>query len=52
VCLVEDLGNVLGARTYTKDVLVMSDGEFHIKLHICNKVNNFTRNIVAMYGAS
>jgi hypothetical protein len=45
-------GNVLGARTYTMDVLVMSYSEFHIKLHICNKVNNFTRNIVVVYGAS
>jgi hypothetical protein len=34
------------------DVLVKSDGEFHIELHIRNKVNNFTRNIVAVYGAA
>ena len=28
------------------------DGEFHIKLHIHNKDDNFTWSLVAMYGAA
>ena len=32
-------------------VLALSDGEFHIKFHIRNKVDNFTWILVAVYGA-
>jgi hypothetical protein len=31
--------------------LASSDGEFHIKLHVRNKVDNFIWNLVAIYGA-
>nr|XP_045089534.1 uncharacterized protein LOC123497248 [Aegilops tauschii subsp. strangulata] len=34
------------------DVLASSDGEFHIKLHIRNKADNFTWTLVALYGAT
>jgi endonuclease/exonuclease/phosphatase family metal-dependent hydrolase len=34
------------------DVLAHSDGEFHIKLHIRNKADNFTWSLVAVYGAA
>jgi hypothetical protein len=29
-----------------------SDGDFHVKLHILNKLGNFTWSFVAVYGAS
>jgi hypothetical protein len=34
------------------DVLASSDGEFHIKLHIRNKADNFTWSLVAVYGSA
>jgi hypothetical protein len=34
------------------DVLANSYGEFHIKLHIRNKAENFTWSLVAVYGAA
>ena len=34
------------------DVLASSDGEFHVKLHIRNKADNFTWTLVAVYGAA
>ena len=34
------------------DVLASSDGEYHVKLHIRNKVDNFTWSLVAVYGAA
>lgn len=34
------------------DVLANSDGEFHIKLHIRNKADNFTWTLVAVCGAA
>ena len=34
------------------DVFASSDGEFHIKLHICDKADNFTWTLVAVYGAA
>jgi hypothetical protein len=32
------------------DVLASSDGEYHIKLNIRNKADNFIWSIVAIYG--
>jgi hypothetical protein len=32
-------------------VLARSSGDYHIKLHICNRADNFTWSLVAMYGA-
>jgi hypothetical protein len=34
------------------DVLSCLDGEFHVKLHIRNKTNNFTWSIVVVSGAA
>jgi hypothetical protein len=34
------------------DVLADLDGEFYIKLHIHNKTDNFTWNLVAIYGVA
>ena len=45
-------GILLGVRTDTMDVLASSDGEYHVKLHIRNKADNFTWSLVAVYGAS
>uniref|UniRef100_A0A452XEC9 Endonuclease/exonuclease/phosphatase domain-containing protein n=1 Tax=Aegilops tauschii subsp. strangulata TaxID=200361 RepID=A0A452XEC9_AEGTS len=45
-------GILLGVNTGTMDVLASSDGEFHIKLHIRNKADNFTWTLVAVYGAA
>jgi hypothetical protein len=32
------------------EILHSSDGEYHIKLHICNKSDNFTWSLMAVYG--
>jgi hypothetical protein len=32
------------------EVLASSNGEYHIKLTICNKADNFTWSLVAVYG--
>jgi hypothetical protein len=45
-------GILLGVRTATMEVLSCSEGEFHIKLHIRNKVDNFTWSLVVVYGAA
>ena len=45
-------GILLGINTGTMDVLASSYGEFHIKLHIRNKADNFTWTLVAVYGAA
>jgi hypothetical protein len=34
------------------EVLANSHGEFHIKLHIWNKADNFIWSLVAVYGAA
>jgi hypothetical protein len=34
------------------EVLTSSDGEYHIKLTIRNKVDNFIWDLVAVYGAA
>jgi hypothetical protein len=43
---------LVGVMADTMDVLACSDGEFHVKLHICNKIDNFTWSLVAIYGAA
>ena len=42
-------GILLGVRTDTMDVLASSDGEYHVKLHIRNKVDNFTYGVLLPY---
>jgi hypothetical protein len=34
------------------EVLACSEGDFHIKLHIRNKADNFIWSLVAVYGAA
>jgi hypothetical protein len=34
------------------DVMARSSGDYHIKLYIRNRVDNFTWNLVAVYGAT
>ena len=34
------------------DMLASSDGEFHIKVHIRNKADNFLWSLVGVYGAA
>jgi hypothetical protein len=34
------------------EILASSDGEFHIKLHVRNKADNFTWSLVVVYGAA
>jgi hypothetical protein len=45
-------GILVGIRAKTMEILASSDGEFHIKLHICNKADNFTWSLVVVYGAA
>ena len=43
-------GILLGIRTDTMEVLDVTDGDFHIKMHIRNKTDNFIWSLVAVYG--
>ena len=43
-------GILLGVKIDSMEVLAESDGEFHIKLHIRNKVVNFLWSLVTVYG--
>jgi hypothetical protein len=45
-------GLLVGVRSDTMDVLASSDGEYHIKLTIQNKVDDFIWSLVAVYGAA
>jgi hypothetical protein len=45
-------GILVGVNTGTMDVFASSDGEFHIKLYIRNKTDNFTWTLVVVYGAA
>ena len=45
-------GLLLGVRNDTMEVLASSDGEFHIKLHIRHKVDNFIWSLASVYGAA
>jgi hypothetical protein len=39
-------------KNASMDVLACSDGDFHVKLHIRNKKDNFTWSLVAIDGAA
>jgi hypothetical protein len=45
-------GILLGVRTSTMEVLACSEGDFHVKLHIRNKSDNFMWSLVTVYGAA
>ena len=45
-------GMLLGIRTDSMDLLNVSVGEFHIKLHIRIKSDKFIWTLVAVYGAA
>jgi hypothetical protein len=45
-------GMLVGVRSDTMDVLASSDGDYHIKLTIRNKADNFIWSLVAVYGAA
>jgi hypothetical protein len=45
-------GMLLGVREDTMNVLASSDGEYHIKLDIQNKADDFIWTLVAVYGAA
>jgi hypothetical protein len=45
-------GILVGIKTDTMEVLACSDGDFHVKLHIQNKLDNFTWSLVTAYGAA
>jgi hypothetical protein len=45
-------GILVGIKTDTMDVLACSNGDFHVKLHMRNKLDNFTWSLVAIYGAA
>jgi hypothetical protein len=45
-------GILLGVQIDTMEVLARSSGDYHIKLHIRNRADNFTRSLVAVYGAA
>jgi hypothetical protein len=45
-------GILLGVRTDTMEVLDRSGGDYHIKLHIRNRADNFTWTLVTVYGAA
>jgi hypothetical protein len=41
---------LVGVRTLTMEILDNSGGDFHIKLHIRNKSDNFIWGLVSVYG--
>jgi hypothetical protein len=45
-------GMLLGVRADTINILASSDGEYHIKLDIQNKADDFIWSLVAVYGAA
>jgi hypothetical protein len=45
-------GLLVGIRTTTMEILDNSGGDFHIKLHIRNKSDNFIWSLVSVYGAA
>ena len=45
-------GILIGVRASTFKVLDYSFGEFHIKLHLRNKSDNFIWSLVTVYGAA
>jgi hypothetical protein len=45
-------GLLIGVRTDTMEVLANSDGEYHIKLTVRNRADNFIWSLVCVYGAA
>jgi hypothetical protein len=45
-------GILLGVRTDTMEVIARSGGDYHIKLHIRNRADNFTWSLVVVYGSA
>jgi hypothetical protein len=45
-------GLLVGVRTATMEILDNSGGDFHIKLHIRNKSDNFIWSLVSVYGSA
>jgi hypothetical protein len=45
-------GLLIGVRSSTMEILDNSGGDFHIKLHIRNKSDNFIWSLVSVYGAA
>jgi hypothetical protein len=45
-------GILLGVWRDTMEVIAHSSGDYHIKLHIRNRADNFTWSLVAVYGAA
>jgi hypothetical protein len=45
-------GILLGVGTDTIEIMARSGGDYHIKLHIHNRVDNFMWSLVAVYGAA
>jgi hypothetical protein len=45
-------GMLVGVRSDTMEVLASLDGDYHIKLTIRNKADNFIWSLVAVYGAA
>jgi hypothetical protein len=45
-------GILVGVRADTMEILASSTGEFHIKLHVRNRADNFIWSLVAVYGAA
>jgi hypothetical protein len=45
-------GLLVGVGTSTMEILDNSGGDFHIKLHIRNRSNNFIWSLVSVYGAA
>jgi hypothetical protein len=45
-------GLLIGVRTDSMEVLANSDGEYHIKLTIRNRADNFIWSLVSVYGAA
>ena len=45
-------GMLVGIRSESMDVLAITGGDFYMKFHIRNKVDNFIWSLVAVYGAA
>jgi hypothetical protein len=45
-------GILVGVRSDTMEVLASSSGDYHIKIHIRNRANNFHWSLVSIYGAA
>ena len=45
-------GILLGVKSDSMEVVGRSGGDFHLKVHIRNKTDNFIWSLVAVYGAA